>query len=43
VSFVWDQIKNDGDAALHGTYKIITKGMDENQNEVKKSITINIF
>ncbi len=43
VSFVWDQIKNDGDAALHGTYKIVTKGIDENQNEVKKSITINIF
>ena len=43
VSFVWDQIKNDGDAALHGTYKIVTKAMDENQNEVKRSITINIF
>ena len=43
VSFVWDQIKNDGDTALHGTYKIVTKAMDENQNEVKKSITINIF
>ena len=43
VSFVWDQIKNDGDEALHGTYKIVTKAMDENQKEVKKSITINIF
>ena len=43
VSFVWDQIKNDGDAALHGTYKIVTKAMTENQKEVKKSITINIF
>ena len=43
VSFVWDQIKNDGDSALHGTYKIVTKAMAENQNEVKKSITINIF
>ena len=43
VSFVWDQIKNDGDTALHGTYKIVIKGMGENQNEVKKSITINIF
>ena len=43
VSFVWDQIKNDGDAALHGTYKIVTKAMDENQKEVKRSITINIF
>ena len=43
VSFVWDQIKNDGDSALHGTYKIVTKALDENQKEVKKSITINIF
>lgn len=43
VSFVWDQIKNDGDTALHGTYKIISQGVDENQNQVKKSITINIF
>lgn len=43
ASFIWDQIKNDGDAVLHGTYKIITKGTDENQDEVKRSITINIF
>ena len=43
VSFVWDQIKNDGDPALHGTYKIISKAIDENQKEVKKSTTINIF
>ena len=43
ISFVWDQIKNDGDAALHGTYKIVTKALDENQNEVKRSISINIF
>ena len=43
VSFVWDQIKNDGDDALHGTYKVVTKAIDDNQKEVKKSITINIF
>ena len=43
ATFVWNQIKNDGDSALHGTYKIVTKALDENQNEVKRSITINIF
>ena len=43
VSFVWDQIKNDGDTALHGTYKLVSKAIDENQNEIKRTITINIF
>jgi len=43
ISFVWNQIKNDGDTALHGTYKIVSKAIDENQKEIKKSITINIF
>ena len=43
VSFVWDQIKNDGDSTLHGVYKISSSGFDPEQKTIKKSITINIF
>ena len=41
ISLVWDQIKNDGDAATAGTYKITTTGFD-GENAVQKSVTINI-
>jgi hypothetical protein len=41
ISFVWDQIKNDGDQAAAGTYKIISNALD-NDKTIKKSITINI-
>ncbi len=41
-SFVWDQIKNDGDQASAGTYKIISKALDGDKT-IKKSITINIY
>ena len=41
ISFVWDQIKNDGDQALAGTYKIISNALD-GEKKIKKSITINI-
>jgi hypothetical protein len=41
-SFAWDQIKNDGDQAAAGTYKIISKTLDDNKT-IKKSITINIY
>jgi len=43
VEFLWDQIKNDGDAALEGLYKISAKGMDKDQNPVEKSITVTIW
>lgn len=43
VEIVWNQIKNDGDAALEGLYKISTKGMDPQANFIEKSITINIW
>jgi len=43
VSFVWDQIKNDGDSTLQGVYKISSSGTDSEQKTIKKSITINIF
>jgi len=41
-SFAWDQIKNDGDQAAAGTYKIISKALDVDKT-IKKSITINIY
>ena len=41
--FEWDQIKNDGDPILHGTYKITSSGLTIGEKTVKKSITINIF
>jgi len=42
-TFEWDQIKNDGDLVLHGTYKITSSGVTIGEKTVKKSITINIF
>ncbi len=41
--FEWDQIKNDGDYILEGTYKIASSGLDEDGKTIKKSIAINIF
>ena len=41
-SFVWDQIKNDGDQAYAGTYKIISIAL-EGDKTIKKSIIINIY
>jgi len=43
IEFSWDQIKNDGDVALEGLYKISTKAVDKQGNQVKKSITITIW
>jgi len=40
VTIMWDQIKNDGDPATAGTYKITSTN---EENKVKKSITINIY
>ena len=42
-TFVWSQMKNDGDQALAGTYKITTNAMDDAGKTIKKSITINIY
>lgn len=41
ISFVWNQIKNDGDQAAAGTYKIISNALD-GEKTIKKSITVNI-
>ena len=43
IEFSWDQIKNDGDTALEGLYKISTKGVDEQENAVEKSTTVTIW
>ncbi len=41
ITFVWNQIKNDGDQATAGTYKITSRGTNDALT-VKKSIIINI-
>ena len=43
IIFSWDQIKNDGDIALDGVYKISVKGMDVDGNNVEKSTTVTIW
>ena len=43
IEFKWNQIKNNGDPALEGLYKIHAKGIDSQKNKVEKSITVNIW
>ena len=43
IEFSWDQIKNDGNSALEGLYKISAKGADEQGNTVEKSTTVTIW
>ena len=43
AEFSWDQIKNNGDTALEGLYKISTKGVDKQGNQVEKSTTVAIW
>ncbi|MFQ5782272.1 MAG: hypothetical protein ACE5GR_04355 [Nitrosopumilus sp.] len=43
VEFSWDQIKNDGNTALEGLYKISAKGVDPQENKVEKSTTVTIW
>jgi len=43
ISFSWNQIKNDGDTALEGLYKISAKGMNDEGDHVEKSTTITIW
>ncbi len=43
IEFSWDQIKNDGDAALEGLYKISAKAEDKQGNQVEKSTTVTIW
>ena len=43
VEFSWDQIKDDGDKALEGLYKISVQGKDSAENKIEKSTTITIW
>ncbi len=43
IEFLWDQIKNDGDAVLEGLYKISTKAVDKQGNQVERSTTVTIW
>ncbi len=43
IEFLWDQIKNDGDKALEGLYKISSKAVDPQGNQIEKSTTITIW
>ena len=43
IEFLWDQIKNDGDASLEGLYKISSYGKDVEGNKIEKSTTITIW
>ena len=43
VTFVWDQIKNNGDHILEGTYKITVKANTIDDKIIEKIVTINIF
>ena len=41
--FIWNQKKNDGKQVLEGIYKITSNAMTKNENNLVKSITINIL
>jgi len=43
IEISWNQIKNDGDSALEGLYKISAKAIDPQGNQVEKSTTITIW
>ena len=43
IEFFWDQVKNNGEQILEGSYKITSVGVDDNKNTIKKSIIINIL
>ena len=43
VTFVWDQIKNNGDQILEGTYKITSKAITLDGNIIEKIVTIHVF
>ena len=43
IEFSWDQLKNNGEQILEGSYKITSIGFDDKKNTIKKSIIINIL
>jgi hypothetical protein len=42
-TFVWDQIKNDGEKVIEGRYKIVSTANYDEGKTIKKSITVNIL
>ena len=42
IAFSWNQIKNDGNPSLEGHYKISAKGIDNEGNNVERSILFTI-
>ena len=43
VTFVWDQLKNNGESILEGTYKITSKAITLDGSIIEKIITIHVF
>ena len=43
IIFSWDQLKNDGNLVLEGTYKITVKANTIDDKIIEKIVTINIF
>jgi len=43
VTFVWNQKRLDNSDSLQGRYKIVVEGFDPENNNVKKSIAINVL
>jgi hypothetical protein len=43
IELSWNQIKNDGDSALEGLYKISVKAVDSQGNQIEKSSAITIW
>ena len=43
VSFVWDQMKNNGEHILEGTYKITSKAITLDGSIIEKIVIIHVF
>ena len=43
VSFVWDQMKNNGEPILEGTYKITSKAITLDGSIIEKIVVIHVF
>ena len=43
VTFIWDQIKNNGDQILEGTYKITSKAITLDGSIIEKIVTIHVL
>ena len=43
VSFVWDQMKNNGEHILEGTYKITSKAITLDGSIIEKIVVIHVF